>query len=61
MEARDSAPLADEAQPGAIPNDNPGGGAGPGDDGAPPDAEDSTQAPDEGEHGSSQEDGDASG
>lgn len=36
MEARDSAPLADEPQPGAVPNDQPtGDAAGPGDEDAP--------------------------
>jgi hypothetical protein len=36
MEQREDAPLADEAQPGAIPNDQPAGGpTGPEDENAP--------------------------
>jgi hypothetical protein len=38
MEHRDDAPLADEPQPGAIPNDQPaGGGAAPNDPDEPAD------------------------
>ena len=47
MDERDSAPLADEAQPGAVPNDQPAGGAGPGDDGDPERSEDAGAAVDD--------------
>ena len=62
MDDRDSAPLADEGQPGAVPNDQPSGrAAAPGGDDAParserppsdvPD-EDAQRAPHEGQRGS---------
>ncbi len=35
MEHRDDAPLADEPQPGAAPNDQPAGPSGPEDERAP--------------------------